>query len=408
VHALAATAFGGQFMAIDAVSPDGSVNPAAYERLSEVFAAMKPYESYLGGSPVADIAVYWSLQGNVDFGDNGTPLGQVRLPYREPGPHLRAVLGAVTSLAEAHLPVGVITRAALEKLDSYAAIVLPNVMRMDAEEVAAIRGYVERGGRLYASGYTSLVTVDGVRHDDFLLADVLGVHLAGEETPVVTYVKPATAEASAWIAPVHYVTHGEPFPRDARFASAVTALRVNAGDGAHVLATTTLPYAEGRGTRDDRAWASIHTSPPWEDTAYPAVVRRRFGNGEAVYSALDVESAGGGAGPAGPFFVGLIRSLLGREPTFEADTHPDVWLTAFHEAEEARLRLCFLNHATRFPALPIPRISFRLCAPAGAAFTGLHRIPTGEPVPFTLQGDGRLRAEIFDLQIFEMLAATYE
>jgi hypothetical protein len=343
---------------------------------------------------VADIAVYWSFQVNVDFADNGTPLSEVRLPYREPGPHLRAVLGAVTALSEAHLPVGVITRAALETLDSYSAIVLPNVMRMDAEEVAA-------------SGYTSLVSTDGVRHDDFLLADVFGAHLAGEETSVVTYLKPVTAEASAWIAPVQYVTHGEPFPRDARFGSAVTALRMSVEGDVRVLATTTLPYADGRGTRDDQEWASIHTSPPWRDTADSAVVRHRFGSGEAVYSVFDVESAGGSPGPAAPFFVGLMRSLLGREPTFEAQAHPDVWLTAFHEADQNRLRLCFLNHASRFPALPIPRIRFRVSAPQGSAFTGLSRIPTGESVRCSIAEDGSIHAEVCDLEVFEMLAATY-
>ena len=163
VLALAATMFGGQFMAIDAVLPDGSVNPVAYEMLSEVFAEMEPYEPYLGGVPLANIGVYWSMQANVDFNDNGTDLDHVKIRRYDPGPHQRAVQGAVAALAEAHLPVGVFTRARLENLDDYAVVVLPNVLRMDREEVEAFRRYVERGGRLYASGFTSLVGVDGTR-----------------------------------------------------------------------------------------------------------------------------------------------------------------------------------------------------------------------------------------------------
>ena len=155
--------FGGQFMAIDAVLPDGSVNPVAYEMLSEVFAEMEPYEPYLGGVPLANIGVYWSMQANVDFNDNGTDLDHVKIRRYDPGPHQRAVQGAVAALAEAHLPVGVFTRARLENLDDYAVVVLPNVLRMDREEVEAFSRYVERGGRLYASGFTSLVGVDGTR-----------------------------------------------------------------------------------------------------------------------------------------------------------------------------------------------------------------------------------------------------
>jgi len=36
----------------------------------------------------------------------------------------------------------------------------------------AIRNYVRSGGNLYASKYTSLITKDGTRKDDFLLADL--------------------------------------------------------------------------------------------------------------------------------------------------------------------------------------------------------------------------------------------
>lgn len=408
VLSLAATMFGGQFMAIDAVLPDGSVNPAAYKILSEVFGEMEPYEPYLGGVPLADVGVYWSMRANVDFSDNGTDLDQIRIRRYEPGPHQRAVHGAVAALAEAHLPVGVFTRAQLAKLDDFAVIVLPNVLRMDQEEIGAFSRYVERGGCLYASGLTSLVTIDGTRHDDFLLASVFGAHFGGEETAVVTYIKPSLPAARDWIAPVLYVTHGEASAHGRRTVAPATATRVTVEAGAEIIATTTLPYLGGFGTRDDRAWASIHTSPPWEDTSRPAVIEHRFGAGRVIYSTTDFEADGGSSEPASALFVNLIRTLLKEPPAFQAETHPDVWITAFSDPTQSRIRLCLLNHASRFPVLPVPSVRFRLAAPKGAAFKSLSHVATNEPVEFWCHEDGSLEGELFDLRLFAMLAATYE
>src|SRR4029453_16984562 len=104
-----------------------------------------------------------------------------------------ALRGACRILQRAHIPFGVITRGQLGDLDRYRVLVLPNVLRMDADEVSAVRAFVERGGRLYASGYSSLVETTGARHDDFMLADVFGCRLDHEEEGRVMFARPATA-----------------------------------------------------------------------------------------------------------------------------------------------------------------------------------------------------------------------
>jgi hypothetical protein len=58
--------------------------------------------------------------------------------------------------------------------------------------------------------------------------------------------------------------------------------------------------------------------------------------------------------------------------------------------------------------LPLPSIRFRLAAPDGGRFTALRRVPDGEEVAFSLDEAGDLRAEIRDLELFDMLDATYE
>ncbi|MFC0531663.1 alpha-L-fucosidase [Phytohabitans kaempferiae] len=412
-HALAATAVGGQFMAIDAVAPDGSVSAPVYERLAEVFAAMEPYREFLGvGDMIAEVGVYASQAAAVDFADNGLPLDKLAGSFRmsgQPSPHSAAVEGTVRALKSAHIPFTVLSRADLGRLADIPVVVLPNVLRMDEEEIDAFRRYVAEGGRLYASGNSSRVTTRGTRHPDFLLADVFGCRFGDEHTASVTYLKPNTAELAASIAPVAYVAHGEPDVNQAGFDRSVTALRVTAAEGTRILATVSLPYGDGRGNRDDERWASIHNSPPWTDTTEPAVLANRFGAGLSVYSAMDIEATAEGSLSAAPqLFVALVRSLLGREPRVAADAPPSVWLTAFHDHEVSRVRVCVLNHPSRFPALPVPQVSLRVSPPAHARFRDLHAIGSERIVPFEIDADGVLHTTIEDLEVFEMLAATYE
>jgi Hypothetical glycosyl hydrolase 6 len=411
-RAMSAVAFGGQFMAIDAVEPDGSVNPRTYERVREAFDVMRPYENVAGGRLLADVGVYSSPAARVTLEHSGARLDELPAgaPMAPVDPHWRATQGALEALGDAHLPKVALTRADLGRLGEIPVVVLPNVTRMDREEAEAIREYVAGGGRLYASARTSLLPTDGTPQDDFSLADVFGCRFRGEATEAITYLKPASAQLASALAPLEYVTVGEPSELERWYRSfpAPENLVVAADDDADVLMTVTLPYGDGRGTRDDQEWASIHSAPPWEDTTRPAVVRHRFGAGEVIYSSVDVEAAGGRqAAPSQRLFVDLIRLLLGRPPAFEADAHPHVWTTVFHEAESSRFRLSFLNAPPDSPPLPVPLIRFRLAAPEGHRFTSLRTLPGGEELEFSLDHSGDMEAEVRDLALFEMLSAHY-
>jgi hypothetical protein len=281
---------------------------------------------------------------------------------------------------------------------------------MDDEEVAAVRAYVAGGGRLYASGRTSLLSSDGTQHDDFLLADVFGCHFDGEAPEAMTYLRPVSEELSRSLRPLEYVAVGEPSELERAFrpVPSPTVLEVAAEEDAEVLMTVTIPYGGGRGTRDDENWSNIHSAPPWEDTTRAAVVHHRFGAGEVLYSTVDLEGARGRLEDASRrLFLELIRVLLGRAPAFEADAHQNAWTTVFHEPAEQRFRLCFLNAPPDSPPLPLPLIRFRLAAPQGYRFASLRRLPDGEELEFSLDGEGGIQAEIRNLELFEMLSAHY-
>jgi hypothetical protein len=414
-HALAAVAFSGQFMAIDAVEPDGRVNPGTYERLRDVFDAMRPYDECRGGQPLAEIGVYCSTASRISLAHDGVPLDRLPpgAPFAPAGDHWRAAQGALRALNEAHLAGVAVTRADLARISELPLLVLPDVTRMDEDEVEAIRAYVAGGGRLLTSGRTSLLTTAGVQHDDFLLADVLGCHFRGEAPEALTYLRPLSEALARTLAPLEYVAVGEPsgIERMFRPVPAATVLEVGVDDDAEPLMALTVPYAGGRGTRDDRNWSNIHSAPPWEDTSRPAVVRHRFGAGEVIYSTTDLAAASGRlAGVSRRLFVELVRTLLGRPAAFEADAHPHAWTTVFHEPDASRFRLSFLNAPPDpdVPALPLPAIRFRLAAPEGARFTALRRAPAGQALRFEIGTDGAMEAEIPSLERFEMVHAHYE
>lgn len=390
----AAAAESTAFMYIEAIDPVGTAADDTYGLVGEAYEALVPFEAELGGEPLEDVGVYFSDASKMSFAENGQRWDDFspELDY----PHLRALRGACRALQRAHVPFGVITRRQLPELDRFRVLVLPDVQRMDADEVAAVRAYVERGGRVYASRYTSLVETRGVRHDDFMLADVLGVHLEAEEPSGVVYAKPEGPATTGWLHPQRLLTV-EP----GAGALAGGLLRLRAAPEATALATLTLPYAHPRvGSFDDRDWASIHSFPPERDTGEPFVVEHRLGAGRAIYSAAAIEAQGDDASER-LFAALVVERLLGADAAIRCDAHPTVWLSAFREPGDA-LRIALRNGP---PAVVTPA-RLRVRPPAGRCWVALEQLPSGAALPFELD-DGTLRCELAQVPELTMLRARH-
>lgn len=395
----AAVATSSAFLMIAAFDPDGRLNPAVPKRVRAVYDRTAPYEPYLGGQPVEDIAVYFSDDSKMNFADNGTPLGEAVASSAPDYPHFHSLAGACRAMQAARLPFGVITRKQLGELSRYKVVVLPNLLRMTADEAAAIREYVRQGGRVYASRWTSLTDSSGRRHDDFLLADVFGCHFAAEESGRVVYIKPTDKELLDAIAPQDMLSHR----RDARQMSGALRLRGGAGK---TLATLVLPYGyPSEGSIGGKDWASIHSSPPWTSVNAPTIVENSFGKGRVIYAAADVE---GVATPANrQLFVALMRRLLGSTPRFAATTHPAVWVTAFDQPDQRRTVMSFLNYQRDLPVLPIANVQFQLQPPPGQAFGKVRMAPGGEELAVTRECEGVISGALPSLDIFAMITAEW-
>lgn len=395
-----ATATSSAFLMIAAVDPSGCNNPAMLERVSETFRQTGPFDPFIGGDPIEDIAVYFSDTSKMNFADNGTPLTDMNCGARPDYPHFEAVKGACNKLAAAHLPFGVLTGQRLDRLGNYKLIILPNVLRMDKEEIDAFRSYVKQGGKLYASRLTSLTYSDGTRGDDFALAELFGCHYNGEASGRITYSNPAGDLTRSALAPERYLGH-----RNTE-RGMTGAVRLTLGTG-EILSTLTLPFGDPfDGTTSDQNWASIHSDPPWAHLKEPSIVENNYGKGRIIFSAADIEA--GDSEGCSKLFLGLIKSLLKHAPSFSAETHPAVWMNAFNQPDDNRVVVSFLNYQLETPILPIVNLHFEVAPPNNKRFKRLLQLPDLTEREFQVSESGRLLAKISRLNAFAMYALEYE
>ena len=402
----AALADAAAFVFIDGIDPLGTLNPAVYRRMGEVFSKTKQYEPYLGGRPCEDVAVYLSTESKCDVADNGKDVDDPTLSTS--APHVDAAVAVCRALLDHHIPYGVITKKNLAELSRHRVLVLPNVLMIDEEEVQAFREYVRSGGALYASRYTSLLTKDGIRKVDFLLSDVFGVSCVGETRERYTYVAPETGWGETFCG----YTQRHPLGLNS------SQMVVVAHPDTEILARTVLPYtmppiwsnsslSSSDVLRlnlpahvDDTRYASIHSNPPGVNTHHPAVVLHRFGEGKAIYVTGDLERDA----IHGDTFVNLVRLLADRF-SFEADAPKSVEITVFHQEEGRRSIINAINFQKELPNVPVDgaRVRLRLDAKKPSQ---LGVVPDGQRLDFDVR-DGYVEFTVPRLETFAMFELEY-
>ena len=390
--ASAALADGCAFIFIDSVDPVGTMNPAVYQRMGRIFAETEACEPWLGGELQQDVGVYLSTASKMDFADNGVAVDSADCSAR--APHVEAALGACQALIEHNIPWGVITREDLGRLNRHQVIVLPDVLMMDAEECNALRDYVRAGGRLYASGHSSLVTLDGNYLDDFMLADVFGVRYEGQTIETFTYIAPQPGHESlfgAW-------SRSHPAGLEER------QLRIAALPEAEVIAELVLPWTN---PADPWRFASIHNNPPGHYTGRPAIVRNRYGAGQAIYISGAIERKQ----PPPQLFVNLLQ-LMGPTWSLESNAPKPVEITLFHQPEERRWLINLVNFQQSLPNLPVRDLYLQLRLPADGDNPSLQpqrllQLPEGREHALERTPDG-LRFNLPLLETFAMFLLEYD
>jgi hypothetical protein len=398
--AFAALMHGGARTFIDGIDPLGTLNRDPHLRAGKVYREMAAFEPYAGGEARQDIGIYVSFDSFISLDENGRDVAAMRYnfdptrPRPEAETHRQAAIGMSRTLLQEHLPFGIVTANNLASLDRYQLIVLPNLVMMNSEEAEALRAYVARGGSLYASKNTSLIRSDGVRQEDFMLADVLGVHYRGETSEAMTYVAPLTAPVTGYEGLFGAFTAQYPV------ALAGSMAQVAASPEAHVLATITLPYTDPC----DAVYASMLCNPPGERTALPALVLHRYGRGQALYAAGVLELWDYETKRA--ILCKLMRLLCPRPLCIEAEAPRPVEITLFEQPQQNRLVVHLLNFQQELPNIPVEGIGLRIRLD-GRKPRRLIRIPDGAAIDYAVAED-RISFTAPRLETYMMLVLELE
>jgi hypothetical protein len=356
-------------LTIDSFNPDGTLNAAVYKYLGQQNAKRAPYEPFLGGDMLADVAIYYDKESMYDPAENGVHVAEAKGQT----PHLSGVVGTARILREAHIPYGLVTNVNLDKLSDFRAVIVPNVLEMTENQAAQFRVFVEKGGVLYASGPSSLNRFDpaGPR---FLLEDVLGVRFKGTIGTSWTYLSPQDIDVKQSIWPQDALSFPGPMIQAETLA------------GAQVLATVTLPFVDPKvGNSINVRFAQIWNNPPALTTGTsPGIVIHSFGQGKAIWIAAPIEA--GDHSVNAHVISSLLRRLLPGPYHFEVDTHPSVEMTLFHQAEKRRLLVCLLN--IEWQLVPIRLgATVRVHVPSGRSATSVFGLPERKEIQFKRTGE---------------------
>lgn len=370
VESFVPTIHSGAALTIDGANPDGSINHQLYKWLAQLNLERAPYEPFLGGSLLGDVAIYFDKESMYNPDEKGVRVDRLKAPGELP--HFEGFLGAGRILREAHIPFGVVTNATLDQLKGYRAVIVPNVLEMTAEQGAVFRNFVDQGGVMYASGPSSLDRFEkgGPR---FLLEEVLGVRYKGKLGTRVTYLTAKDEGMKKVIWPQNeMIFRGR-------------MVQVEALPAAEVLATVTLPYVDPESTHFIGShFAQIITDPPAEVPGTdPGLVIHGYGRGKAVWAAAPIES--GSDAVSGRLLVWLLKRVLAGPYHFEVETHPAVEMTLYDQPEKRRLLAGLLNMQRDLPPVPVGAV-VRVQVPEGRRATGVVSVPDRKALAFEMVG----------------------
>jgi hypothetical protein len=135
----------------------------AIERFYDWYHRHRDY--YRGSESAAEIALVFNHRLLDNYGQDD-PQQRVEQPWR----------GAYAALVRARLPFDMVQADEIgESLSRYRALILPNQAYMTFPQMEVVRQYVRNGGSVLATFETSRYDEDGIRMDEYALADLFGV-----------------------------------------------------------------------------------------------------------------------------------------------------------------------------------------------------------------------------------------
>jgi len=310
---------GGSVGLFDIMWSHGKLQDEMWARFGKIHSEIKQREPWLGGKPLQEVGLYFSESSRDYFGKD-----------QPEDRYMDEFYGIARILLEEHIPFEILTeRQFRSETPDFKVIILPNAACLSDADIISLRKFVERGGVLFATGYTSLFDEKGAIRDDFGLADIMGVHYNGQFSYSRTYLSLDNFELDSEITGgLNLLTNWGP------------QLEVIAKN-ARVLGTTALPFIEA----NNNVYASPMANPPAIFTRKPFLTRHQYSKGKIVYIANLM-----GKNYAHIPFVEirqlmghLLRSLVSGKFSVEAQAPPSVEMNVYRTLEEDNLIIHLVN-----------------------------------------------------------------
>ncbi len=315
---------------------DGSLVPAVYEAIKDVFEFVEERESYtLGSRSEPYVALlhcstsHWA-KAPLDGG------------YWPPD-HIR---GAHRALVESGVHFDIVNQSTLEKtIDGYSTVVMPEQTSLPESTVACIREFVRGGGGLVATG--GVATRDGENRplDGSALADVLGIEMGGSLPYRNVYLRAGME-----------LLEGGRF-HDMALSVVGSGFQTRLA-GAELLGALVEPIGSWLEAEDEpeRYYTTRDTPPPGSKSDLPGITVNRFGAGLALYIAADLFASYGRDN------VTDLKHLARRCLEFvtpperrklEVDCPPSVEVSLRRNGEDLLLQLVNFHAEKRQEAVPV-------------------------------------------------------
>ncbi len=263
---------------------------------------------------------------------------------------------------------------------------------MSDEEVEAIRRFVADGGKLYASGYSSLIDENGRFRPDFGLTDIFGVSYKGPGIAGLSFVAPKENDFLQFVFPQQQLIH-----KNGQLSIKTTS--------ASTVATIALPYCnEDEGTVLKPSFSSIHSNPPAPTTPDPAITFNKRGNSQVCYCAGSIEAEPQPINRLVSAF--LIRKLLGEPPSVEAQGPRFIEITVFERKEQNRLNISLVSLLEDGDCIPCD-VSVAVRLGQRKRVVALRSLPQEKSHPYKETVPGVIEFDVHGLKILEMFELEY-
>ena len=299
--------------------------------------------------------------------------------------------GFCQALVEARIPFEMVDERLLGAAGHYRVLVLPCVAALSDAQCAQLRDYVAAGGRIVATGETSLYDEAGRRRANFGLAELFGCDFAGgiDEGVKNSYLTPR---------PPHPLVRGL---EDARPIAATELLRVTARDAAPSPLTLVPSYP-------DLPMERCYTMTP--ETHIPMAFCRSVGKGRVVYFPMNLDATFWEV-LSGDHLL-LLRNAVdwAMDATQPVTVEGPGFIDVAYWRQERSLAVHLVNMtnpmAMKGPyreVLPVGPFTVTLTLPRDARPASVALLESGTPAKYRNDGD-RLVVEVPRIALHEIVA----